>query len=365
MAYPLHHFTEGNLHYPPIRPMRKAAIFSFLMGNLGIALVLVIIASVAVGAVSIPFARVVQVIIEHLLPGTMTVEWTPIEDQIVWAIRLPRSLLAAIVGAGLAITGATLQAVVRNPLADPYIFGVSSGASVGAVLVLILGSGAVGGLSLSLAAFIGAMVSMGMVYLLAQQGGRVSPMRLILAGVALAYLFSAITSFLILFQTRDFSGASRVLYWLSGSLGAAKWQDLGLPSLVLVVAIFILLLQARPLNALLAGEETAIGLGINTEQLRLGLFVLTSLVVGTMVALSGAIGFIGLMIPHVVRLVVGSDHRRVLPLVAMTGAVYLVLVDVVARTILAPQELPVGIVTAALGAPFFLWLLRRQRKGRS
>lgn len=323
-------------------------------------LVLGVILSVSVGAVSLPFGRVARILAHHLF-GLGPLVWSPVDDQIVWTFRTPRALLAAVVGAALAVAGTVLQAVVRNPLADPYLFGISSGASVGAVLVLTLGSAAVGGLSLPFAAFVGALLATVLVYTLAQQGGRAAPTRLILAGVALGYVLSAVTSFLVLRASTPGGGAvSGVLYWLAGSLADAKWRYLGLPSLVLLGATAWLLLRARPLNALLVGEESALALGVNPERFRLELFVVTSLLVGVAVAISGAIGFVGLMIPHVVRLLFGSDHRRVLPLAALLGAVYLVLVDVLSRVLIAPQELPVGIVTAAFGGPFFLWLLRRR-----
>lgn len=324
------------------------------------ALILAILFAVGIGAVEIPLSITTQVIGSHLLPGWVTLVADPTQDQIIWVFRLPRVLLAVIVGASLAVSGTALQAMTRNPLSDPYIFGVSSGASVGAVLVITLGSGVMGGVSLSLAAFIGALLAMILVYLLAQQHGRATPIRLILAGVALSYVLSAVTSYLVLRSATPGGGATAVLTWLAGSLGGAKWEQLGLPAAVVGLTTFLLLVQARPLNALLAGDETATGLGVNVERFRQQLFVVTSLLVGVVVAVSGAIGFVGLMIPHLVRMLVGSDHRRVLPTVALLGGVYLVLVDLVGRTIMTPQELPVGLVTAALGGPFFLWLLRRQ-----
>ena len=339
---------------------RSAARFWLLIISLIVALVVSIVLAVAVGAVPVPFSTVTRVILTHLLPGVLNPDWTPTQDQIVWMFRLPRVLLAVIVGAGLSVSGTVLQAVARNQLADPYIFGVSSGATVAAVAVLTLGSAAVGGLSLAAAAFLGALGSMVVVYLLAQQGGRTSSGRLVLAGVAIGYVLSAVTSFLVLRSAQPGGAAAAALAWLAGSLGGAKWEYLGVPTLALFATTALLLLQARALNALLAGEETATGLGVNVQRFRLVLFVVTSLLVGTVVAISGAIGFVGLMIPHIVRIVVGADHRRVLPAVALTGGIYLVLVDLVARTIIAPTELPVGIVTAAVGGPFFLWLMRRR-----
>jgi iron complex transport system permease protein len=328
-----------------------------------VALVLAILMAVSIGAVEIPLPITAQVIGSRLLPAWVAPVADAVQNQIIWDFRLPRVLLAVIVGAALAVSGTALQAVTRNPLSDPYIFGVSYGAAVGAVLVITLGAGTMGGLSLSAAAFLGALLAMLLVYALAQQQGHATPMRLVLAGVALSYVLSAVTSYLVLRSATPGGGAAAsVLAWLAGSLGGAKWSYLGVPGAAVFLTTAYLLLQARPLNALLAGDETATGLGVNVERFRLQLFVMTSLLVGVVVAVSGAIGFVGLMIPHLVRMLVGSDHRRVLPTVALGGGLYLVLVDLVARTILAPQELPVGIVTAALGGPFFLWLLRRRGK---
>ena len=345
----------------PRRQISANQRFWVLLGGLVLALVGAVLVSVSVGAVSIPLPHVITILTHHLLPGRSAgAAIDPTQDDIVWSLRLPRVLLAGVVGAALAVSGTTLQALIRNPLADPYIFGVSSGASVGAVAVLTLGPEFVVGLSFQAAAFAGALITMLLVYLLAQQGGRLIPTRLLLAGVALGYTLQAVTSFLVLISSQPGGGVAGVLYWLAGSLSSANWDDLGLPTLLLLLSTVLLLLQARPLNVLLTGEETATSLGINLMRFRLQLFVLTSLLVGTAVAVSGAIGFVGLMIPHIARRFVGANHRRLLPLVALGGAVYLMLVDLLGRTLIAPQEIPVGIMTAALGGPFFLYLLSRR-----
>lgn len=339
-----------------------SAPFGLILIGLVIGTLIAIVFSVSIGAVAIPFDRVTRIVVAHLLPSShITPDWTPAEDRIVWVFRLPRVLLAVVVGAALSVSGTTLQAIARNPLADPFIFGVSYGATVGAVLVLTLGATAFGDLSLTVAAFIGALIAMLLVYLLAQQQGRVTPWRLVLAGVALSYLLSSITSYLVLRASQPGNNSiSLVLSWLAGSFGRAKWEHLGLPAIVVLILTGYLMLQSRQLNALLMGDETAVGLGVNVESFRIQLFVITSLMVGVVVAVSGAIGFVGLMIPHMVRMVVGSDHRRVLPIAALGGGLFMVLVDLIGRIAVAPEELPVGIVTAACGGPFFLWLLRHR-----
>ena len=267
-------------------------------------------------------------------------------------------------GAGLAVVGVTMQALVRNPLADPYILGISSGASVGAVMVLAFGAFAFAGIyAISVGAFLGAILTFLIVFLLAQSNGRLNPARLILAGVAVAYFFSGLTSFITL--TSDNRELARaVLAWLLGSLAGTDWVELTLPTAVLFFGSVYLVLQARGLNALIVGDETAATLGVDLTRFRRSLFGVVSLVTGVMVAVSGAIGFIGLMIPHIVRLMVGTDHRRVLPVSIFVGSIFLILVDVIARTAFDPVELPVGVITSLLGGPFFLWLLHRQMKER-
>ena len=339
-----------------------------------------VVASVAVGSVPVAPGRVLSVIGEHLLPESLSSlvlsSATPVEDRIVWEFRLPRALLGAVVGAALAVAGAVLQAVVRNPLADPFVFGVSSGASVAAVAALTLTGGLAGSasgvaagaaappggaalVSVPLAAFLGALATTLVVYLLAQQRGRTTPARLVLAGVAVSYLLSSVTSYLVLRASGPGQGVSAVLTWLSGSLGTATWSDLGLPAVAVVLATAGLVAVARVLNAFLTGDETAASLGIDVGRARTALFVVTAVLVGVVVAVSGAIGFVGLVVPHAVRSLVGSDHRWVLPLSAVAGALLLVASDIAARLLLAPSELPVGLVTAVVGAPFFLWLLHR------
>lgn len=289
--------------------------------------------------------------------------WSRAQFNIVWLIRFPRVLLGVFVGAGLAVVGVTMQALVRNPLADPYILGISSGASVGAVGVLALGLFTFAGIyALSLGAFLGSLLTFGIVFVLAQHNGRLIPARLILSGVAVAYFFSGLTSFITLTSSQR-ELARAVLAWLLGSLAGTGWAELTLPVVVLVIGSLYLVLQARSLNALIVGDETAATLGVNLMRFRQQLFLVVSLVTGTMVAVSGAIGFIGLMIPHVVRLLVGTDHRRVLPVSMFVGAIFLIWVDVVARIAFDPVELPVGVITSLLGGPFFLWLLRQQLTG--
>lgn len=291
-----------------------------------------------------------------LAPG----DWSQAQYQIVWRLRLPRVLLAALAGAGLALVGVAMQAMVRNPLADPYLLGVSSGASVGAVTVLAFGALAFAGeLALPLGAFGGALAACIAVYLLAHTGGRLLASRLILGGVAIAYCLGGLTSLIVLTADQR-ELANSVLTWTLGSLAGTRWDELGLPATLLLAGIALLLAQARALNALLAGEESAATLGVDTTRTRRWLFLLVSLVTGVLVAVTGPIGFVGLMVPHVTRMLVGSEHRRVLPVAALIGAIFLVWVDVLSRISFAPAEVPVGVITSLLGGPFFVWMLCRK-----
>lgn len=322
-----------------------------------VALGIAVLTAVSVGTVSMPPGVVWQVVSSHLFGDTAGLD--PLSDQIIWQYRTPRVLLAALAGAGLAVAGVCLQALVRNPLADPYVLGVSSGASLGAVLVLSYGSAALAGLGVAGAAFLAALATLAAVFALAQRAGRLEATRLVLAGVATAYLTTAATSYVQLqANPNELRG---IMFWLLGSVSGATWAALRIPALIIAVALPWLIFQARALNALTTGDDSATTLGVAVHRLRIELLVVSALLTATVVAVAGGVGFVGLMIPHMVRLVVGPDHRRVLPVVAVGGALFLVLVDLGTRAIDPPNEYPLGVFTAALGAPFFLWLLRRNK----
>lgn len=328
-----------------------------------VALLATLLLAVGTGAVLVPPDVVARVVGFHAL-GLGEPTWTPAQDAIVWQVRVPRVLLGALVGAGLAVCGVALQAMVRNVLADPYLLGINSGASTGAAVAILFGVG--GGLGAALgehalqgSAFLGALAASVLVFVVARTGGRVTSMRLLLAGVAVGYALYALTSFLV-FASGSAEGARSVLFWLLGSLGLAGW---GTPLAVVAVAVAVtagvLTLSGRGLDALAIGDETAHTLGVAPERLRTLLLVVVSLCVGVVVAASGSIGFVGLVVPHLARRAVGAVHARVVPVAALLGAVLLVWADVVARTLLAPQEIPIGIITALVGAPFLLLLVRR------
>jgi iron complex transport system permease protein len=334
-----------------------------VLAGAGVLVLAGMLTSVLVGAVRVSPADVLGITAHRLLPWVDAGGWSAVQERIVWDYRLPRAVLALLTGAGLATVGAVLQAVVRNPLADPFLLGASSGASFGAVLVLVSGSAVAGTLGLSAAAFAGSLLAMLLVYLAARISGRLTAGRLVLAGVALAYLFQAGYSFLL--QKADAARAAQAaLFWLLGSLAGARWDELPLPAVALVAGLALLVAQWRVLNAVAAGEDVAVSLGVPVHRLRAQMFVVTSVLTGVMVALTGAIAFVGLIVPHAARLLVGADHRRLLPMAALLGAGFLQVVDIAARLLDAPQELPLSVVTAVLGVPFFLWLLRRRDGGR-
>jgi iron complex transport system permease protein len=327
-----------------------------LTGLLGL-LALAMMVSVSIGATTIALGDVWQTVLHHLTGGGTADD--PVLDQIVWTFRAPRVVLAALAGAGLAVSGVVLQAVVANPLADPTVLGFSSGASLGAVLVITAAGTSLGGLGVSSAAFLGALAAGALVFLLGRRRGRMAPTRLVLAGVAVGYVFLSLTSFLQLRATP--TELRTVMFWMLGSVAGAQWSQLPVVGAVVLGTTAVLALFGRQLNALLTGDESATALGIDVTRLRALLLVLSSLLTGTVIAVAGGIGFVGLMIPHLVRLAAGADHRRLLPTSAVLGAIYLVVVDLLSRTLNRPNELPLGILTALLGAPFFLWLLRRNK----
>lgn len=332
--------------------------YRLLLFGLTVLLALSCTWSLAFGAARVELGQVLAILGQHLFGIAVETPVSVGQDSIVWQLRAPRVLLGALVGAGLALVGTVLQAVTRNPLADPHLLGVSSGAAFGAVVVVLYLGEFAGLLSLPLAAFVGALASMLLVLAIASRSGRLESDRLLLAGVAVSFVMMAASNLLLYLGNPH--AASSVLFWMLGGLGLARWELLWLPALCLALALALLLGLGRALNALMAGEQSAVSLGLEPRRVRLLAFVVASLLTGVLVSLSGAIGFVGLMLPHVARFLVGAEHRRLLPVAALLGALFLVWVDVAARTWLAPQDLPIGIVTAAIGGVFFVALLRRR-----
>ncbi|MFC4376816.1 FecCD family ABC transporter permease [Nocardia halotolerans] len=336
-----------------------------LTAGLVVALGVTLLVAAGLGPVAVPPGTVAQIIGHHTFGHPATAEWTSAQDSIVWLVRVPRVLLGALVGAALAITGAVLQTIVRNVLADPHILGVTSGASTGAAVYLLFGvTAATTTTALTASAFLGALAATALLFAISRINGQLTSLRLLLGGVTIGYIFSAATSFLI-FASDQPEGARTVLFWLLGSLAPAAWTSVATTVTVLALTLIAVLLLAPRLDALAAGDDTARTLGIAPNRIRLYALIVVALAVGSVVAVAGAIGFVGLVVPHVARLCTGGTHRRLVVVSALIGALFLVVADVVARTAFAPRELPIGIVTAAVGAPLLLVLIRRFRAAGS
>lgn len=348
----------------PARARSRRLRRGLVLGGLGMLLLGAGVWGVAAGSVPLPWREVAR-ILAHALPwagGQVVPDWPASHQAIVLELRLPRVLLAMAVGASLSVAGGAFQGLFRNPMADPYVIGVSSGAALGAALaitlhpaVTFLGLG-----SVPLAAFAGAVLTVSVVYGVARAGREVPMGNLLLAGVAVGAFLSAMVSVVVVFSRQYLD---QIVYWTMGSLAGRGWTHLGAALPYLVVGSLVLVACARDLNALLLGDEEAAHLGVPVERTKKLILAAASLLTAAAVATCGVVGFVGLIVPHIVRLVVGPDHRVLLPVSAVAGALLLVAADLAARTLVRPAELPLGVVTAAIGGPFFLHLLRRSRSG--
>lgn len=337
---------------------RHKRAFPLAVALSAMVLIVSLSAAISVGAVAVPTGTVWSVIANRLFPGVLTPDWSSGQEAIVWELRLPRAILAATVGAGLAMVGATLQAVTRNPLADPHLLGISSGGAFGAIVALLHTGLILGAATVPVFAFLGALGAMALVLGVAQVARASSADRLVLVGVAVSFIVMAAANVMIFLG--DPRATHTVIFWMLGGLGLAQWSHLLYPLGVLVICGAWFRLRAHDLDAMTVGDETAATLGIAVGRFRLEVFIAGALITGVMVAFSGVIGFVGLMIPHIVRMAVGGSYARVLPVSALFGAVFLVWCDILARTIMAPEDMPIGIVTGLVGGVFFVWLLRRR-----
>jgi iron complex transport system permease protein len=335
---------------------RLSTIFALVL----LASVVAVAAALLVGPAHLSLADAVGAVGRRLSGRTGGISW---QDLVVVQVRLPRALVALLVGGGLAVAGATLQGLFRNPLADAGVLGVSSGASLGAVLAIYLHLAGRAVWTLPVCAFLGAAADALLVFAIASRRGRgrLFSGTLLLVGVAVGALNVSLTTFILSVALSSYDAGRQVVYWLLGGLEARTWDHLLLGAPAVLVGVAIILASARELDALLLGELGAASVGVDVPRVRLRLVLASALVVGAAVAIAGPIGFVGLLVPHVVRLVVGPGHRTLLPLSFVGGGIFLVIADLVARTLLAPAEIPVGVVTAAVGAPVFLALLVRKR----
>jgi iron complex transport system permease protein len=333
----------------PSEARRRIAILAVL-------LVISLVIATGFGPVAVAPTMTVRVVLAHMF-GTAAAP--AMQDNIVWLIRLPRVLLASVVGGSLAVAGTTLQAATGNRLADPHLLGVSSGASVGAVAATLWIGAAFGPLTLPVLAFAGALAATSLVVMLGAGRDGLDSQRLLLSGIAVSFVMMACANLLL--YLGDQRAATSVLFWMLGGLGLARWDMLGVPACFAGGGLLWLIARRRELNALMSGDIVATTLGVDVARARRELFAVSSLMTAAMVATSGAIGFIGLVAPHVCRRLVGADHARLLPASALFGSVLLIWADVAARTLVAPDELPIGVLTALLGGVFFAGLVRYRR----
>lgn len=341
------------MRFMKILTLKKVVTVSFLLAAL---LALVILFSVMVGSVNVEPKHSISILVRSLLGLEGT--GTEMERTIILSLRFPRALLAGLVGAGLSVSGAVFQALLRNPLADPYILGVSSGSAVGAIIAILLGVSALS-FGLPLASFAGALITIALVFHFGKQEGKIHPNVLLLAGVITGSFLSAIIMFLLSISQKE--ELHTIVFWLMGNFSFANPRAILIVLPYLAGGFLLLYWRSRHLNLILSGEENALQLGVDVERLKILSYLSASLMTAASVSLCGLIGFVGLIIPHSVRLLFGPDHRLLLPASALIGASFLIASDTLARTLLAPVELPVGVVTAAFGGPFFIALLRKRK----
>ncbi len=331
---------------------RKNPLFIFIMVFL--IMVLVILVSISIGTTRIPIAKVMKVFFSNNGEGDTV-------NIIIKNIRLPRIVLSFFVGAGLAIAGVIFQGLIRNPMVDPYIVGISAGAGTGVTMAIIFN------LSwtflwfdtLPLMAFLGALITVYIVYQLARVGNKIPVMTFLLAGVALSFVLNAIMSFLMIMGTNDIH---KIVYWVLGSIAGKGWQEIRTMLPYFILGLIPIIFYMKDLNIILLGEENAQYLGVDVEKVKKILIISASLLTASVVSVSGSIGFIGLVIPHIARMLIGPDHRKLIPLSGFLGGIFLLISDDLARSLLPPLEIPVGIITALAGGPYFIYLLRKNKK---
>jgi len=348
------------------KAMKARGKFVAMILTLSIILILTVVIAISLGQVKISPFEAYKILMHNVFDISFGdgIELSKgAHFDIIWNIRFPRVILAMFIGAGLSICGATMQAVVQNPLADPYILGISSGATLGATFAILIGaSGIFMGAGVALWAGIGAMIAAFMVIVLSNAKGKMTPVKLILSGVVVNAACYAFTNFII-YIGANAEGIKSVTFWNMGSLAAAKWNNILLPIIAVGIGIILILFQLRALNTMLLGDEAAVTLGLNLNKYRWGIMAGTSLITATMVASCGTIGFVGLIVPHIIRSLTGSDHRKLIPLCILCGAIFMVVADTFARILIKNSEIPIGIITSLVGAPLFMYLMIRSSYG--
>ena len=341
--------------------MKNKLSKTLVLTCLGLLLLFVMIGSLVLGQVEVSMANVVAIIFDKLnLPVLFDAEITKEQTAVVWYIRVPRMLVGVLVGAALGISGAVMQGIFSNPLADPGLIGVSSGAATGAVLSIAIGAANANMFAMPAFAFCGSLCAVGLTVFLAMRNGKVPVMPLLLSGVAVGMLLGAITSGILTFMNEQ--KLQQYLFWMVGGLDYRRWEHVYIAIGPVLIGICIMLLLARHLNILALGETEAKAVGMPVTTYRMSLLFVAAMTTATSVCVSGSIGFVGLVIPHMMRMLFGPDHRMLLPASALGGAMFLVLCDSLGKVLMPPAEVRVGIMTALLGTPYFLYLLRRMQK---
>ena len=345
----------------PLFPLNKKSHYLIFCLLMVVILFFAFITATTLGSVDLSEESIGKVIINEI-SGKEVYEpdWEESTAIILWTIRIPRILTAFIVGAGLTLCGILMQVLTKNPLADPYVLGISHGASAGAVSVIMYGYlSFLGGYGTMVGAFAGAVLSIMMALKIATIRNKVTATQLVLAGIAVSALFGAITNFMIYHTKTGSDKVKTATYWMMGSLSGASWEKLKYATIAFVICLVFILFLSKGLDVLLLGDDVAVTVGVNTERLKMGIIILATLLTGVIVSISGTIGFVGLTIPHITRSIVGTKHKRLIPASVLVGGTFLVAADIISRVAVAPEELPIGVVSAFFGAPFFLYLIRK------
>lgn len=339
--------------------MKKKHIILFII--LIILFFITMLVSTTIGVANISIKDTLKIIINKIFRIDNNLKIKDIYQNIVWNIRIPRIIIASLVGIGLSVTGASYQSLFKNPMADPYILGVSSGAGLGATIGIVLGLNiSILGISgVTITAFIMSLITIFIVYTISKVGKKTPITSLILSGVAISYLFSSIISILMIFNSQE---TDKVVFWLMGSLTTSNWNHIQILTPIVLIGSFIIWIYSRELNIMLMGEESAQMLGVDIEKIKIKLFLIVSIIVSTTVSITGIIGFVGLIVPHTVRIIVGANNKVLIPISAVSGGIFMIISDTIARTIVNPTELPVGAVTALFGAPYFIYLISKNKK---
>ncbi len=332
----------------------------FVLIILLILLSVTMLISMTLGSIRVSAHKSIQILFQSIIGEKATAEET--ERLIILSLRLPRIIMAGLVGAGLSVSGATLQALLRNPLADPYILGVSSGSAVGAIVAILLGL-STSSFGLPLASFLGAIITIFIVFYFGKQDGKIHPNTLLLSGVIIGSFLSSVIMFFISISPKE--ELHTIIFWLMGDFSFSNLRAISIVLPYILLGITGIFFLSRPLNLIISGEDTAIQLGVEVERVKMLSYLLASLITAASVSVCGLIGFVGLIIPHSIRLLLGADHRLLIPSSALLGASFLIASDTIARTMFSPTELPVGVITAAFGGPFFIYILKTRKVVRT